>query len=63
MNGILVEVGESLITLQYKGEVLIEGNKEVYADEIAYYVEETLKGLKAPYKSTTTEFGVFIEFL
>jgi hypothetical protein len=55
MNGILGEVGKALITLQAEGEVVIERNDELYVDEIAYYVEETLKGVKAPYKIEVLE--------
>lgn len=50
MNGILGEVGKALITLQGEGEVVIEKTEELFVDEIAYYVEVTLKGVKAEYK-------------
>lgn len=50
MNGILGAVGKALITLQEEGEVVIEKTDELYLDEITYYVEETLKGVKAEYK-------------
>ncbi|MFJ5750946.1 hypothetical protein ACIP97_20550 [Peribacillus frigoritolerans] len=49
MNGILGEVGKALIVLQAEGEVVIEKTEELFVDEIAYYVEETLKGVKAEY--------------
>ncbi|WHY79040.1 hypothetical protein QNH20_07895 [Neobacillus sp. WH10] len=50
MQGILGAVGKALITLQEAGEVIIEKTDELYLDEITYYVEETLKGVKAAYK-------------
>ncbi|MFP7737971.1 hypothetical protein ACLHDF_32750 [Priestia aryabhattai] len=58
MNGILGEVGKALITLQAEGEVIIERTEELYVDEIAYYVEETLKGVKAAYKIEELESNV-----
>ncbi|WHY65634.1 hypothetical protein [Neobacillus sp. SuZ13] len=58
MNGILGEVGKALITLQAEGEVVIERNEELYVDEIVYYVEETLKGVKASYKTEVLEPNV-----
>ncbi|WP_312471220.1 hypothetical protein [Neobacillus sp.] len=51
MQGILGAVGKALITLQEAGEVIIEKTDELYLDEITYYVEETLKGVKAAYKT------------
>lgn len=51
MLGILGEVGKALIGLQNDGEVIIEATDDLYLDEILYYVEETLKGVKAPYKT------------
>ncbi|UQZ76198.1 hypothetical protein C2I17_17445 [Niallia circulans] len=50
MNGILGEVGKVLIELQENGAAVIEKTEELYVDEILYYVEETLKGVKAEYK-------------
>lgn len=50
MNGILGEVGKALIALQANGEVVIERTEELFVDEITFYVEETLKGVKAEYK-------------
>ncbi|CAH0169362.1 hypothetical protein [Peribacillus simplex] len=50
MNGILGEVGKALIILQDEGEVVIEKTEDLFVDEIAYFVEETLKGVKAEYK-------------
>ncbi|MFJ7994281.1 hypothetical protein ACIQY5_19160 [Peribacillus frigoritolerans] len=50
MNGILGEVGKALIALQANGEVVIEKTEELFVDEITFYVEETLKGVKAEYK-------------
>ncbi|MGN2271667.1 hypothetical protein [Priestia megaterium] len=50
MNGILGAVGKVLIELQEQGAALIEKTEELYVDEILYYVEETLKGVKAEYK-------------
>jgi hypothetical protein len=58
MNGILGEVGKALVKLQDEGEVVIERNEELYLDEIAYYVEETLKGVKAAYKTEVLEPNV-----
>ncbi|MGG3467348.1 hypothetical protein ABES02_07490 [Neobacillus pocheonensis] len=55
MQGILAEIGKALITLQEQGEVIIERTDEIYVDEIAFYVEETLKGLKAAYKTEVIE--------
>lgn len=51
MQGILGEIGKALIALQEKGEVIIDKTDELYLDEITYYVEETLKGVKAAYKT------------
>jgi len=50
MNGILGEVGKALVTLQNDGEAVIERTEELYLDEISFYVEEILKGVKAAYK-------------
>lgn len=50
MNGILGAVGKVLIELQEHGVAVIEKTEELYTDEILYYVEETLKGVKAEYK-------------
>jgi hypothetical protein len=61
MNGILGEVGKALITLQVEGEVIIEKTDELYLDEIAFYVEETLKGVKAAYKTEVVEPNVKIK--
>ncbi|KQU24036.1 hypothetical protein ASG65_19060 [Bacillus sp. Leaf13] len=58
MNGILGEVGKALITLQAEGEVVIEKTEELFVDEIAYYVEETLKAVKAEYKVEELESNV-----
>ncbi|PFG07153.1 hypothetical protein [Bacillus sp. es.034] len=58
MNGILGEVGKALVTLQNDGEVVIERTDELYLDEIAYYVEETLKGVKSAYKIEVIESNV-----
>ncbi|MCZ0870914.1 hypothetical protein [Peribacillus sp. AS_2] len=58
MNGILGEVGKALIKLQDEGEVVIERNEELYLDEITYFVEETLKGVKAEYKTEVLEPNV-----
>lgn len=58
MNGILGEVGKALISLQEYGEVNIEKTDELYIDEIAFYVEETLKGVKAAYKVEEIEHNV-----
>jgi len=55
MNGILGEVGKALVKLQDEGEVIIEKTEELYLDEITYYVEETLKGVKAAYKAEEIE--------
>lgn len=55
MQGILGAVGKALITLQEAGEVVIEKSDELYLDEISYYVEETLKGVKAAYKTEVLE--------
>jgi hypothetical protein len=55
MQGILGAVGKALITLQETGEVIIEKTDELYLDEIAYYIEETLKGVKAPYRTEVLE--------
>jgi hypothetical protein len=49
MNGILGEVGIALVNLQTTGEVVIKKTDELYLDEIAYYIEEVLKGVKAAY--------------
>lgn len=51
MQGILGAVGKALVTLQETGEVIIEKTDELNLDEISYYVEETLKGVKAAYKT------------
>lgn len=61
MNGILGEVGKALITLQDEGEVVIERNEELYVDEILHYVEETLKGVKAAYKTEEIEPNVKVK--
>ncbi|MFJ9386993.1 hypothetical protein ACIROD_25190 [Peribacillus sp. NPDC101481] len=58
MNGILGEVGKALITLQAEGEVVIEKTEELFVDEIAYYVEETLKAVKAEYKVEELESNI-----
>ncbi|MBT2729205.1 hypothetical protein J7E63_20115 [Bacillus sp. ISL-75] len=55
MQGILGEIGKALITLQEQGEVIIGRTDEIYVDEIAFYVEETLKGVKAAYKTEVIE--------
>ena len=55
MNGILGEVGKALIILQNEGEVVIEKTEDLFVDEIAYFVEETLKGVKAEYKTEELE--------
>jgi hypothetical protein len=58
LNGILGEVGKALITLQETGEVIIEKTDDLYLDEITYYVEETLKGVKATYKIEILEANI-----
>ncbi|USY55877.1 hypothetical protein NIZ91_04265 [Bacillus sp. 1780r2a1] len=50
MNGILGAVGKVLVELQENGTAIIEKTDELYVDEIIYYVEETLKGVKAAYQ-------------
>lgn len=50
MNGILGAVGKVLIELQENGAAVIEKTEELYLDEILFYVEETLKGVKTEYK-------------
>jgi len=63
MNGILGEVGKALVALQNEGEVVIEKTDELYVDEIAYYVEETLKGVKAAYKTEEVEPNVKLKII
>ena len=61
MNGILGEIGKALIVLQAEGEVVIEKTEEIFVDELVYYVEETLKGVKAEYKTEELEPNVKIK--
>ncbi|WP_285767538.1 hypothetical protein [Peribacillus sp. SI8-4] len=61
MNGILGEIGKALIVLQDEGAVIIEKTEEIFVDEIVYYVEETLKGVKAEYKTEELEPNVSIK--
>lgn len=57
MNGILKEIGGALIELQNSGEVTIRKTEEIYVEETLFYVEDTLKGLKAAYKKEELEDG------
>lgn len=63
MQGILGEVGKALITLQEKGEVVIERSEELYVDEILYSVEKTLIDVKAEYKTIVLEEDVKLKII
>ncbi|WP_445491610.1 hypothetical protein [Niallia sp. 03133] len=61
MNGILGTIGKVLIELQNEGSAVIEKTEELYVDEIQFYVEETLKGVKAEYKIEVLQPDVLIK--
>lgn len=60
MNGILGEVGKVLVNLQDNGEATVKKTEELYLDEIIFYVEEMLKGVKAEYRIDIIEKDVML---
>jgi hypothetical protein len=52
MQGILGKVGEALKTLQDREQAIVTPTDECEIEDILYYIEDVLKGLKVTFKTT-----------